>query len=131
MASSGILLNACDMNHGRYGIRFVPTTLEHEVERFLGKTLVVKSCHRCGHCMMRDSSMDSTIKPIKETTTLDATHPMAKEFKKMLTPLSGNQLDPWGVSPEEFKPSMVLGMIRLDSMACYPEIGLTCPGCGE
>ena len=129
MAPSGILINACDTARARYGTRFVPTTPEHEVEKFLGKTLVVRSCHECGHCVMRDSSMDSTISPVEETTSLSWDHPIAKEFKKMLIPLSGNRLDPWGVSPEDFKPCMVLGMMHLDSMACYIELGLTCPGC--
>ena len=79
---------------------------------------------------MRDSSMDSTVSPVEETTTIDSTHPMSKEFKKMLMPLSGNRLDPWGVTPEEFKPSMVLGMMNLDSMACYLELRVPCPECG-
>ncbi len=129
MASSGIIVNCCDTARGRYGTRFVPTTPDHEVEKFLGKILVVRSCHECGHCVMRDSSMDSTISPVEETTSLSGDHPMAKEFKKMLMPLSGSRLDPWGVSPEDFKPSMVLGMMHLNSMACYLELGLTCPGC--
>lgn len=73
--------------------------------------------------------MDSTIKPVEETTTLDSSHPMAKEFKGMLMPPSGNQLDPWGVSPEDFKPGMVLGMIRLDAMTCYLELKTKCPKC--
>lgn len=130
MVTSGILVNCCDMNRRRHGIRFVPTTPEHEVEKFLGKTLVVRSCHECGHCVMRDSSMDATVSPVEETTTLANDHPMAKEFKKMLYTLSGNRLDPWGMSPQDFKPGMLLGMMHLDSMACYLELGLTCPGCG-
>ena len=129
MASSGILINACDTARARYGIRFVPITPEHEVEKFLGKTLVVRVCSSCGHCVLRDSSMDSTIKPVEETTTLPVDHPMSREFKKMLMPLSGNRLDPWGVSPEEFNPSMVLGMMHLDSMACYLELRVPCPNC--
>ena len=130
MAPSGILVNACDMSHGRYGIRFVPVTPDHDVEEFVGKTLVVRSCHKCGIAVLRESHMDSTIRPIEETTTLPKEHPMAKEFNKMLVPLSENRLDPWGMSPPEFNPSMVLGMMSLDSMACYLELRLPCPGCG-
>lgn len=131
MAASGLLVNACDTSRQRYGIRFVPITPDHEVERFKGKSLAVRVCSECGICVMRETHMDATTSPVEETTTLPVDHPMSREFKKMLIPLSGNPLGPWGVSPEEFKPGMVLGMIRLDSMACYIELRLRCPGCGH
>lgn len=130
MASSGILVCARDVDHRRQGVRFVPTTPGHEVENFVGKTLAVRSCHECGIAVIRDSSMDSYDVKVPEATTLPAESPMAKEFKKMLNTLSGNRLDPWGMSPQELGPCTVNGMMQLDSLACYLELGCVCPGCG-
>lgn len=100
------------------------------MEEFVGKTLAVRCCHECGIAVIRDSSMDSYAVKTPEATTLDSDHPMAREFKKMLNPFSGNRLDPWGMSPKELGPCTVHGMMQLDSLACYLELGCVCPGCG-
>lgn len=130
MSHTGILVNCEDTNCHRHGVRFIPTTSEHEVDEFVGKTLAVRSCHECGICVIRDSSKDGYAGDVPESTTLSKDHPMAKDFKEMLHNLPGHVLGSWGMSPQEFGPCTIHGMVKLDSLASYYELGVACPGCG-
>lgn len=127
MVSSGIIVSCGDLDRCRYGIRFVPATTE-QAEQLVGKTLAVRVCRYSGAVSIRDSSMDSFDVKVPEETNLPAENPIATILRGLINPLPGHEGGYWGMSPEEFGPCTVHGMLKLDSLAYTTELRITSHG---